>query len=112
MPWSSIHPYVGFIPATPQNAAGRVIEPPVCVPSAARHMPHATAAAEPLDEPPGVRPRFHGLSVTGGSIQAKAVETVFPRIIAPALSNRVTMAASLGSEFASQPVIPHLVGTP
>ena len=43
-----------------------MIEPPVCVPSAARHMPHATAAAEPLDEPPGVRSRFQGLRVTGG----------------------------------------------
>ena len=60
----------GFIPATPQNDAGRVIEPPVCVPIAPKHMPHATAAAEPLDEPPGVRSRFQGLRVIGGSIQA------------------------------------------
>ena len=41
------------MPATPQNDAGRVIEPPVCVPIAPRHIPQATAAAEPLDEPPG-----------------------------------------------------------
>lgn len=61
---------VGLSPATPQNAAGRVMEPPVCEPSAARHMPAATAAAEPLDEPPGVCWRFHGLRVGGGSIQA------------------------------------------
>ena len=61
---------VGFIPATPQNEAGRVIEPPVCVPIAPKHMPQATAAAEPLDEPPGVRSRFQGLRVIGGSIQA------------------------------------------
>ena len=61
---------LGFIPATPQNDAGRVIEPPVWVPIAPKHIPHATAAAEPLDEPPGVRSRFHGLRVMGGSIQA------------------------------------------
>ncbi len=34
-------------------AAGRRIEPPVCVPTAAMHMPLATAAAEPLLDPPG-----------------------------------------------------------
>ena len=47
-----------------------MIEPPVCVPIAPRHIPQATAAAEPLDEPPGVCSRFQGLRVTGGSIQA------------------------------------------
>jgi hypothetical protein len=31
-----------------------MIEPPVCVPMAAMHMPIATAAALPLLEPPGV----------------------------------------------------------
>src|SRR5271165_7333558 len=107
-----MYPYVGFIPATPQNAAGRVMEPPVCVPRAARHIPHATAAAEPLDEPPGVRSRFHGLRVTGGSIQAKGVVTVLPRMIAPALRKRATMEASIGSVLPSQPAIPHEVGRP
>ena len=105
-------PNVGFIPATPQNAAGRVMDPPVCVPRAARHIPQATAAAEPLDEPPGVRSRFHGLRVTGGSIQAKGVETVLPRMIAPALRKRATMEASIGSVLPSQPAIPHEVGRP
>ena len=61
---------VGFIPATPQNDAGRVIEPPVWLPIAPKHIPQATAAAEPLEEPPGVRSRFQGLRVIGGSIQA------------------------------------------
>ena len=32
-----------------------MIEPPVCEPIAPRHMPHASAAAEPLLLPPGVR---------------------------------------------------------
>ena len=38
----------------PQNAAGRITEPAVCVPKASGAMRSATAAAEPLDEPPGV----------------------------------------------------------
>ena len=63
-------PSVGLRLATPQKAAGRVIEPPVWVPTAARHIPQATAAAEPLDEPPGVRPRSQGFRVGGGSTQA------------------------------------------
>src|SRR5437870_337728 len=69
-------PKLGFMPATPQYEAGRVIEPPVCDPKAPRHMPQANAAAEPLLEPPGVRCKFQGLRVTGGSKQAKFVVTV------------------------------------
>ena len=49
--------------ATPQKLAGRVIDPPVCVPSAAGHMPLATAAALPALDPPGERSRFQGLRV-------------------------------------------------
>ena len=98
---------------TPQNAAGRVIEPPVCVPIAPRHMPHATAAAEPLDEPPGVRSRFQGLRVTGGSIQAKGVETVLPRMTAPAWRSCATMAhRPVGCGPHPAAAIPHEVGRP
>ena len=43
-----------MIAAAPQNDAGRITEPPVCVPSASGIMPAATAAAEPDDDPPGV----------------------------------------------------------
>ena len=61
--WSSDHdsgitparltrPYVGLSPTTPQQAAGSRIEPPVSLPSVPRTNPAATAAAEPLDEPP------------------------------------------------------------
>ena len=38
-------------------------EPLVCVPSASGTMPAATAAAEPEDEPPGVRDGSCGLRV-------------------------------------------------
>ena len=44
----------------------------------------ATAAAEPELDPPGVRLRFHGLRVTGGSKLANAVVTVLPRKTTPA----------------------------
>ena len=54
MPSSGSNPYVGLQPAIPQYDAGRVIDPPVCEPSAPRHMPVETATADPLDEPPGV----------------------------------------------------------
>ena len=57
-------------------------------------MPQATAAAEPLDEPPGVCPRFHGLRVPRGSAAANSVVTVLPMMTAPAWRSAETQAAS------------------
>ena len=71
-----------------------MIEPPVCEPMAARHMPAATAAAEPLDDPPGVRSRSWGFRVGGGSKQANAVVTVLPISTAPACLSLETSGAS------------------
>ena len=51
---------------TPQYAAGLITEPVVCVPIAIGTMPLATAAADPLEEPPGVCSIFHGLAVLPG----------------------------------------------
>src|SRR5438128_10967158 len=70
------------------------MEPPVCEPSAPRHMPQAVAAAEPLLEPPGVRSRFQGLRVGGGSKLAYWVVTVLPTKTAPAWRKRCTTGAS------------------
>ncbi|MNL16663.1 hypothetical protein D3C87_1377150 [compost metagenome] len=53
-PARGIAPNVGLKPTMPQYEAGRMIEPAVCDPSAKGTMSSATAAAEPLDEPPGV----------------------------------------------------------
>jgi hypothetical protein len=39
------------------------MEPPVSVPTAAKHGPAATAAADPPPEPPAVRRGFQGLLV-------------------------------------------------
>ncbi len=61
-PSRETRPNVGFSPITPQQAAGPRIEPPVSVPSAASASPSPTAAAEPLDEPPGMRVRACGFS--------------------------------------------------
>jgi len=55
-PTIGISRYDGLNAATPQNAAGRITEPLVCEPSASGTMFAATAAAEPDDDPPGVRP--------------------------------------------------------
>ena len=44
-----------------QYDAGVRIEPPVSVPSAAKHKPAETAAADPPDEPPGLRSMAQGL---------------------------------------------------
>ena len=57
-------------------------------------MPTATAAADPLDEPPGVCAVFHGLRVPRGSDAANSVVTVLPIITAPASRSARTLAAS------------------
>ena len=44
-----------------------MVEPVVCVPIATGTMKSATAAAEPLDEPPGVRDKSRGLCVLPGA---------------------------------------------
>ena len=66
MPCRGINPYVGLNPNTPQNAAGRMTEPLVWLPTASGTMPAATAAAEPDDDPPGVCSALCGLRVLPG----------------------------------------------
>ena len=61
-----MRPAVGLYPTTPQKAAGRITEPLVWVPTAPGRNPMATAAAEPLDDPPGVWAGFQGLRVFPG----------------------------------------------
>ena len=54
----------------------------------------ATAAAEPLEEPPGVWPGWCGLRVLPGVRVANSVVTVLPMTIAPAARSRSVTAAS------------------
>jgi hypothetical protein len=65
-PACEIRPWLGLMPNPPQNAAGRITDPLVCDPMAKGTMPAATAAADPDDEPPGVRFRSRGFRVGPG----------------------------------------------
>ncbi len=94
VPAVAMRPKLGFMPTTPQKDAGRMIEPAVCVPKASGTMWSATAAAEPLEEPPGVRVASCGLRVLPGLIAANSVVTVLPRTTAPAARASATQAAS------------------
>ncbi len=67
MPLVEICVLEGLNPTTPQKAAGRRIEPIVWVPSASGQRPAATAAAEPLLDPPGVCSGLRGLRVGPGA---------------------------------------------
>src|SRR5262249_17430960 len=76
-------PKEGFSAATPKKEAGPIVEPPVCVPIANGKNPAATAAAEPEDEPPGVRAESCGLVVGPGTRVANSDVTVLPAIAPP-----------------------------
>ena len=52
---SETRPCVDRIPKSPQWLPGARTEPPVSLPIAKSHRPLDTAAADPLDEPPGIR---------------------------------------------------------
>src|SRR5205814_7801111 len=60
-PRRETRPRVVFSPVTPQSAEGRRTEPPVSEPSAPKTSLAATAAPEPLEEPPGIVSGLHGL---------------------------------------------------
>ena len=57
-------------------------------------MPAATAAADPLEEPPGVCSGLWGLRVLPGEKYANSVVTVLPMITAPGARSIATTAAS------------------
>ena len=60
-------------------------------------MPAATAAADPLEDPPGVRAGSTGLRVRVGWYMANSVDSVLPSTMAPARRRVATaMASSLG----------------
>src|SRR5215211_555189 len=83
-PLRLIAPTLGLKPTAPQKLAGRRIEPTTWVPSPAGTMPAPTAAAEPLDEPPGVRlPSCGFLVLCHGWLDANSVVVVLPMTMAP-----------------------------
>src|SRR5690606_34635687 len=87
-------PKVGLTPTKRLTAAGRMMDPPVCVPIARGTIPAATAAADPLDDPPGECARFHGFRVGPGAVKAYSAVTVLPIGIAPAARSCATQDAS------------------
>ena len=58
-----IRPNVAFNPNNPVNPAGIRIDPPPSPPVQIGNSPPATDAADPPDDPPGVRSRSYGLDV-------------------------------------------------
>ena len=109
-PVRGIAPKLGFMPQTPQNAAGRTTEPAVWLPSASGTPPAATVAAEPLEEPPGVCPSACGLRVSFAAPQASSVVTVLPRMSAPAARRRRTAVASASGLRPASIGVPFSVG--
>src|SRR5579863_1832435 len=101
---------LGLKPTQPQKLAGLMVDPITCVPSAALTTPTATAAADPLDEPPGVCAVFHGLRVPRGSDAENSVVTVLPTITAPASRSARTLAASFSERQPSNSGEPICVG--
>ena len=77
-------------------------DPPPSPPDAIGTSPAATAAAEPPDEPPGVRSRFQGLRVVPWSLvfvqlmNPNSDAVVCPTRTAPAPRSRATAVASTG----------------
>ena len=88
------------MPTSPQAAAGIRIDPPPSDAVAAGTSPAATAAAEPPDEPPGVRVASQGLRVmpfASVAVHGKIVSSgtfVIPIGIAPAARSRRTPSES------------------
>src|SRR5215468_2329456 len=120
MPCCEISPTVGFRPTMPLSAAGQTIEPLVSVPIAKSASPAATAAPDPLDEPPAERLRAYGLRVRPPyALQpeddaeprklAHSLRLDLPRITQPASRSRRTKGASTGgggwSARASEPAV-------
>ena len=85
-------------------------EPLVCVPRAAGTKPAATAAAEPLDDPPGVWSGFQGLRVFPGKRKAHSVVTVFPRTKPPCASSELDHPGRPGRDMAGKGGGTHLRG--
>src|SRR6187399_3603275 len=89
----------------PQHVAGLRTEPPVSVPSAAGTKPAASAAPEPLDEPPGCRSQFHGLRAGGhgrsnaGPPVANSCSATLPSSTAPASRSFFTTKASDAAQW-------------
>src|SRR5439155_26154069 len=88
------------MPTTPQKVAGFRIEPDVSPPVATVTRPAASAAADPLLDPPGVRDRFHGFFASGNAPPSPALPNensgnfILPSSSHPAAFNSATIVAT------------------
>ena len=87
---------LGFIPTSPQSAAGMRMLPPWSAPTARSQRPAETSAAHPDEEPPAFRPFAYGLctgplaALNDPANMHMFSHTACPTIVAPASSRRVT----------------------
>lgn len=94
------------------------MEPPPSLAPAIGTTPAATAAADPPEEPPGVRVRSQGLRVgpfTSGSVMPFAPNSgvlVLPKITSPASSQRSTTALCRSAGRWASERLPLPVGSP
>src|SRR5580658_10823420 len=88
------------MPASPHNAAGPRIEPPVSDPVPPRIMPDATAAPVPDDDPEVKCAGFHGLRAGGhgrsklGPPMANSCVASLPSMTVPAAAQSCTTRES------------------
>jgi hypothetical protein len=82
------------MPSSPLNAAGMRMDPPPSPPLAMGSRPPATAAADPPEDPPAVRPCCQGLWVVPLSLVVETLRppnsdaVVWPTGLAPPRSKR------------------------
>src|SRR3954453_5333018 len=93
-------------------------EPAMSLPNSSEVRPAASAAAEPPDEPPGVRVRSHGLLVAPKrglyAWRAAAIVgvLVLPKITAPAERRRLPAVASRCGTWSARNSAPQVVRSP
>ncbi len=115
---SGLRPRVGFMPNSPQHAAGIRIDPPPSLACAIGTTPAATIAAEPPLEPPGVCSRFQGFRVTpcsSGSVTGEPPNSgvfVLPQTTRPAAFIRTTNSVSICETLSRSARHPSLKGAP
>src|SRR5579859_988946 len=117
-PRMSMLPSSGLNPTTPHSADGMRIEPPVSEPIAQSHIPHATATAEPPDEPPATRVGSCGLSTSPwcGLVEvtpyANSCRLVLPATTDPKDRSRWTTGASSAAGTSGSSTPPAVVTIP
>src|SRR6516164_10511751 len=115
-----MRPIVVLRPVMPHQDAGTRTEPPVSVPTAQGTNRAATATAEPLLDPPGVRwmalsQGFHGAPrcwLVPQPPKANSTVWVLPRMIMPALINFCARAAVMVERRSRQTELPPVVTRP